>query len=158
MRLRCYEAKIEGSEKAGSRRESNPGHLWLEPPVLCHWAMTAGQPPTLTILYVYFTIHYVYFISSVRQDALSKVTFSTSLPCIFVYNKTSLPCIFVYNSIIILLLSMCFCCRTFKEYCNTSILVSYVIAFSVTCCVLWIHNIKIPILCCATYTLHYFLD
>ena len=34
--FRCYEAKIEESEKAGSRRESNPGHLWLEPPVLCH--------------------------------------------------------------------------------------------------------------------------
>ena len=32
--VRCYEAKIEESEK--SRRESNPGHLWLEPPVLCH--------------------------------------------------------------------------------------------------------------------------
>ena len=24
------------SEKAGSCRESNLGHLWLEPPVLCH--------------------------------------------------------------------------------------------------------------------------
>ena len=23
---------------AGSRRELNPGHIWLEPPVLCHWA------------------------------------------------------------------------------------------------------------------------
>ena len=34
--FRCYEAKIEESEKAGSRRESNPGHPWLEPPVLCH--------------------------------------------------------------------------------------------------------------------------
>ena len=34
---------------------TNPGHLWLEPPVLCHWATTAGQPPTLTILYVYCT-------------------------------------------------------------------------------------------------------
>ena len=34
--FRCYEAKIEESEKAGSRWESNPGHLWLEPPVLCH--------------------------------------------------------------------------------------------------------------------------
>ena len=34
--FRCYEAKIEESEKAGSHRESNPGHLWLEPPVLCH--------------------------------------------------------------------------------------------------------------------------
>jgi len=31
-----------------------PGHLWLEPPVLCHWATTAGRPPTLTILYVYW--------------------------------------------------------------------------------------------------------
>ena len=26
-RFRCYEAKIEESEKAGSHRESNPGHL-----------------------------------------------------------------------------------------------------------------------------------
>ena len=34
--FRCYEAKIEESEKGGSRQESNPGHLWLEPPVLCH--------------------------------------------------------------------------------------------------------------------------
>jgi len=25
--FRCYEAKIEESEKAGSCRESNPGHL-----------------------------------------------------------------------------------------------------------------------------------
>ena len=31
-----YEAKIEESEKASSRRESIPGHLWLEPPVFCH--------------------------------------------------------------------------------------------------------------------------
>ena len=31
----CHEAKIEESEKAISHRESNPGHLWLEPPVLC---------------------------------------------------------------------------------------------------------------------------
>ena len=29
--FRCYEAKIEESEKAGSRQESNPGHLWVEP-------------------------------------------------------------------------------------------------------------------------------
>ena len=36
LEFRCYEAKIEESEKVGSRRESNPGHLWLEPPVLCH--------------------------------------------------------------------------------------------------------------------------
>ena len=48
----CYEAKIEESEKGGSRRESNPGHLWLEPPVLCYWATTAGRPPTLTTLYM----------------------------------------------------------------------------------------------------------
>ena len=31
----CYEAKVEESEKAGSRWELNPGHLWLGPPVLC---------------------------------------------------------------------------------------------------------------------------
>ena len=34
--FRCYEAKTEESEKAGSHWESNPGHLWLEPPVHCH--------------------------------------------------------------------------------------------------------------------------
>ena len=34
--FRRYEAKIEESEKAGSYRELNPRHLWLEPPVLCH--------------------------------------------------------------------------------------------------------------------------
>ena len=33
---RCYEMKIDESEKASSHRESNPGHLWLKPPVLCH--------------------------------------------------------------------------------------------------------------------------
>ena len=32
--LRCYEAKIEESEKAGSCRELSPGDLRLEPPVL----------------------------------------------------------------------------------------------------------------------------
>ena len=46
----CYEAKIEESEKAGSHLESNPGHLWLELPVLCHRATTARRPPALTIL------------------------------------------------------------------------------------------------------------
>ena len=45
----------ENREKASSRRESIPGHLWLELPLFCHWAMTAGQPPTLTILYMYCT-------------------------------------------------------------------------------------------------------
>ena len=39
----------------GSCRESNPGHLWVELLVLCHWAMTAWQPPALTILYMYCT-------------------------------------------------------------------------------------------------------
>ena len=49
---RCYEAKIEESEKVGSHLESNLGHLWLA--VLCHW-------PTLTILYMYcMTILYMY--------------------------------------------------------------------------------------------------
>ena len=34
-KFRCYEAKKEESEKAGSHRELNPGHL-LFAPVLCH--------------------------------------------------------------------------------------------------------------------------
>ena len=34
--VRCFETKIEESEKADSHQESNPGHLWLEPSVLCH--------------------------------------------------------------------------------------------------------------------------
>ena len=53
--FRYYEAKIEESEKAGSRQESNPGYLWLEPPVLCHWATKAWRPLTPTILYLYCT-------------------------------------------------------------------------------------------------------
>ena len=57
--FRCYEVKIEESEKAGSCRELNPGHLWLEPPVLCHWATTARQPQTLTILYMYFRLSWL---------------------------------------------------------------------------------------------------
>ena len=45
---------MEESEKAMQQStELNPRHLWLEPPGLCHWAMTARQPPTLTILYMY---------------------------------------------------------------------------------------------------------
>ena len=50
----CYEVKSE-KEKAGSCNESKPGHFWLEPRVLCHWATPAGQPPTLTILFIYCT-------------------------------------------------------------------------------------------------------
>ena len=45
--FRCYEAKIEESEKASSRRESNPGHLWLEPPeilVLYHDKPSSDKP------------------------------------------------------------------------------------------------------------------
>ena len=52
--FRCCEMKIK-EVKAGSCRESNPEHLWLEPPVLCHRAMAIRQPPTLTILYMYCT-------------------------------------------------------------------------------------------------------
>ena len=50
--FRCYEAKIEESEKAGSRWESN----------------LAGFP--------LFSPH-ITFISSVRQDALSRVIVAT---------------------------------------------------------------------------------
>ena len=39
----CNEAKNRGKWKGQSHRELNPGHLWLEPPVLCHWVTTAGQ-------------------------------------------------------------------------------------------------------------------
>ena len=49
--FRCYEAKIEESEKAGNHRELNPGHLWLELAALCHWAMTAET--TTNPLYVW---------------------------------------------------------------------------------------------------------
>ena len=31
-----YSYKYLDVEKAGSHLELNPGHLWLEPPVLCH--------------------------------------------------------------------------------------------------------------------------
>ena len=37
---------------ACSRWESNQEQLWLEQPVLCHWAMTAERPRTLAILYM----------------------------------------------------------------------------------------------------------
>ena len=46
--FRCYEVKIEESEKASSHQESNPGHLWLEPPVhalpLSHNSQTTTNP------------------------------------------------------------------------------------------------------------------
>ena len=35
--------------------ELNPRHFWLEPPVLGHWATTAGRSPTTTILHKYCT-------------------------------------------------------------------------------------------------------
>ena len=44
--------EIEGSEKAGSRQELNPGHLWLEPPVLCPWATIYANQTTTNPLYV----------------------------------------------------------------------------------------------------------
>ena len=48
LQFRCYEAKLEESEKTGSHRESNPGHLWLEPPVLymplSHNSQTTTSP------------------------------------------------------------------------------------------------------------------
>ena len=55
--FRCYEVEIEEWEKAISHRQSNPGYLWLEPPVLC--------------TFLYFCLITSKFISSVRQDALS---------------------------------------------------------------------------------------
>ena len=52
-----YQAEIEEWEKAISHWQSNPGHLWLELPVLC--------------TFLYFCLITSKFISSVRQDALS---------------------------------------------------------------------------------------
>ena len=49
--FRCYEAKIEGSEKAAARG-LNPGYLCLELPVVWYWATTARRPLTLTTLYI----------------------------------------------------------------------------------------------------------
>ena len=54
LKIKEFKTKIEN---ASSRRGSNPGHLWLELPVLCHCAMTAGQLPTLIILYVLHRMH-----------------------------------------------------------------------------------------------------
>ena len=48
--------KIEESEKAGSRQESNPGYLACAASALslsCD-SWTTGQPPALTILSMYF--------------------------------------------------------------------------------------------------------
>ena len=50
-----YEAKVEESEKRPAATRSQTQDTWLEPPVLCHWATTTGQPPALTILYMYCT-------------------------------------------------------------------------------------------------------
>ena len=49
--FRCYEAKIEESEKAGSRRESNPGHLACAASALplSYNKRTNHQPPQSSI-------------------------------------------------------------------------------------------------------------
>ena len=41
--FRCYETKIEDNEKAGSRRELNPGYVWLELPPGSHSATRRSQ-------------------------------------------------------------------------------------------------------------------
>ena len=50
--MRWKQGKVK---KAGSWQESKPGHLWLELPVLWHWATATRQPPTVTILFMYRT-------------------------------------------------------------------------------------------------------
>ena len=52
--FRCYEAKLKESEKAGSCQESNPRHLWLEPPMLCHWATDSWMTTRLLPLALFF--------------------------------------------------------------------------------------------------------
>ena len=75
--FRYPEAKTEKSEKASSHRESNLGYLWLETPVLWHWAMTTEQPSTilssiwLPVTASIFTFLSKFFTSSVKHDALS---------------------------------------------------------------------------------------
>ena len=44
--FRCHEAQIEESESAGSHHKLNQGHLWLEPPVFCHWAIYNSRTTT----------------------------------------------------------------------------------------------------------------
>ena len=57
--FRCYEAKIEEREMASSHQDriepKTPS--WPVQPVLCHWAIrtTTGQPPALSISYMYCT-------------------------------------------------------------------------------------------------------
>ena len=34
--------------------KTHAGHLWLEPPVLCHWATTEWQPPPLYVLHRWY--------------------------------------------------------------------------------------------------------
>ena len=53
-KFRCYEAKIEESEKAGSRRESNPGHLACSQCSATELRQP-DNPPASTILYMYCT-------------------------------------------------------------------------------------------------------
>ena len=62
--FRCYEAKLEKSEKAGSHRQSNPGHLWLEPPALhlCFHLVTSKFNYSLPMhINMHSTTHYTAF-------------------------------------------------------------------------------------------------
>ena len=47
--------KNRGKWKKPTVTGSRTQDTWLEPPVFCHWATTARQPPVLTILYMYCT-------------------------------------------------------------------------------------------------------
>ena len=47
--------KNRGKWKRPAVAVSRTQDTCLDPPVLCHWATTDGQPPTLTILYMYCT-------------------------------------------------------------------------------------------------------
>ena len=53
--FRCYEVKIEESEKAGSCQGVEP----RTPDLSHHSATTARQPPTLTISSVYYMIQHM---------------------------------------------------------------------------------------------------
>ena len=58
--IKCYEAKIEESEKAGSYQESNPGHFWLELPLSYANRTTTSHHNPLSIFRL-ITSKFLYF-------------------------------------------------------------------------------------------------
>ena len=85
--FRCYETKIEASEKAGSCRESNPGHLWRIvrgggcPAVVAQWQSTGGSSqrypgfdsrrlPAFSLLYFHLITSKFIYTSNVLHSSI----------------------------------------------------------------------------------------